>query len=129
MPRQGNELPRAYARGIFLFKQLRCLASILVSLILDITSDSFFVDSDGGNKVSFRPNTVASPVYVFKKGNFCFNASRCVCFDKTNNTSNTCLRWYRYEYMYVVFIMIYLFEEDFRIVVCYFKKFLLYILE
>ena len=58
-------LPRAYARGFGLVKQLRCLPQILFSLILNVFPDDGLIDAYGRNEVPFGPETIRSPVYLF----------------------------------------------------------------
>lgn len=69
------KLPRAYARGFFLFEQRSCSPRILRPLVLDVGSDDFFVDAHCGREVSVRPEAVGSPVHLFQEYELFFHVS------------------------------------------------------
>jgi len=69
------KLPRAYARGFFLFEQRSCSPRILRPLVLYVGFDDFFIDAHCGREISFRPKAVGAPIDLFEKRELLFHVS------------------------------------------------------
>jgi len=115
--------PRLRAGYLYLCKQLRCLSRIIASLVFNISFDDMWRDTSGRDKIAIRPNTVGSPIYLFEERKLLFNFSWGIGFHDSDSASHTHHRWYGYEHVCMIFVVIHGFEEYVLIVFVDFEQF------
>lgn len=106
-------LPQAYARGFSLIEQRCCSPRILRPLVLDVGSDNLFIDTNGWDKVAFRPETVGTKVNLLEELELLFHISWAIGFVESDKVSYWDTGWDGDEHVDMILVMIELFDTEF----------------
>ena len=93
------------------------MPTVFLALVFYVGSYSTFVYANCTDEVAFRPNTVGAPVGLSEEGELGLHTPGSVCFDDTYCFTDGPRGRNGDEQVYVVFVGIDSFEDEFRIVV------------